>query len=493
MYVWKWLMGVLSKTTRSKERFRQGFSAAIAFGARSLQQIVTLFITLLAARFLTPAEYGTYTLSALFVAFFQALIYAGAYHYIIRTKGDQEEIRDTCFWIMMTMAVAGTIVLLLAAPFLAWVFRAPDMVSVLRLLALLQPLFALTAWCSAVLMRGRRTQLLFRLIIVENLIGLTVGVVLLMQWQSIFALVAYRAAQAVGATLLFLGIGGTYPRFRFSRQIASDAMRFSSHLYGTRTLNFIANYGADITLGLLFSTAEAGLYRFGSRIATGATDIIAQPMRTFALSQFGAAFREVAPFGPLLQRLASTMVVLMVCVSGTLIVFGADLTNMFLQPSYAGALVVMYALAVRSVLGVGNTFIEPVLASQGHTGALLKHQALWTAVRTIAIPLSAGFGLWAVGWSQAAISVLVTVSAMRLMARLGQIDVRPVIRGLGQSVLFGLGYTVLALLIHWLVLSGDDVGRSDLFLALGLSGLAGLLTMLAAIRWRVLHLQVFSG
>ena len=474
---------------RWRSGLRRGGSAAFAFGAQSLQQVSALVLTLLAARFLVPAEYGIYTLSALFVGFVEVLIYAGLFHYVVRAKGDERAILDTCFWMILGFATLGTAALWLAAPAIARAFDAPELALVLRLLALLNPLAAVAAWCSSVLMRQGRMTTHFNILIAQNLIGLVGGVAILVAWQSVLALVAYRALRAVAAALLYAAFGRVRPGLSVRWDVARDAARYASHLYGTRILNFIAQYGADLALGLLYTTAEAGLYRFGSRIATGALDVVAQPMRSFALAQFGAAHRQGLPFGPVLERFSSTMLVLMGCVAGTIAVFGEDVVRLLFEPAYAGGLVVLYALTARALLGLGNAFVEPVLAAKGRTGLVLRHQALWTTLQTASIPLVAGLGLGALAWSRAAVALATSAAGLHLIARAGGIGVRPVLRATAKAALFALAYTLVAAALR----ASVGAEGSALLLSLALAALAGTATLLAAIHWRVLELRVFSG
>lgn len=488
----RWISRRWLDADRLRRGLQQGASAAVAFGARSLQQITTFVLTLLAAGFLSPAEYGVYTIAILFVTFLQSLIYSGFFHYVVRAKGDEREILDTCLWLTIGLSVAGGGGLALGAPALARAFNAPDLELVLRLLAALQPITAVTAWCSSVLMRHGRMRLHFNIMIAQNLCALVAGVAILFAWQSVFALVAYRFVRALSGALLCLGLSRVRPGMAVRRSIARDAVRYSYGLYGTQVLNFFSNYGADLVLGLMYSTAEAGLYRFGNRMATGTLDIVAQPMRAFALAQFGAANREDRPFGPVLRRFCAAMLILMGFAAATIVVFAEDVVRLFFQPAYGGALVVTYALAARALLGLGSAFVEPVLAAAGRTGAVLAHNAVWTSAQALAIPLAAGFGLGALACAQAAVAAASTVGGLWVQARLGQIDMRPVLAAMARASVFVLGYAALAYVARWAVAGGDGLDRQALLLGLALSGLAGVATLLAAIRWRVLELRVFS-
>lgn len=487
------MTGESGMRARWQRALRRVWLAVFAFSARSLQQITTFVLTLLAARFLAPAEYGVYTLSILFVTFLQTLIYTGFFHYVVRAKGDEKQVVDTCFWLILGLSGLGSLALFAGAPALARLFDAPDMVLVLRLLATIQPAVAVTAWCSSVLMRQNRMKLHFNIMIAQNLISLVAGVAILVIWQSVFALVAYRVARAFSGALMYFYFSKVRPGLSATWATVRDAMKFSYGLYGTSILNFFSNYGADLALGLLFSTAEAGLYRFGNRIAMGAMDIIGQPMRSFAITQLGAANRNDEPFGPILKRFASTTLILMGCVAGTLLVFGEEVVTMYFQPAYVGGLVVAYAIAMRALFGLGNYFVEPVLASSGQTNLVLAHNGTWTLIQTAAIPLAAGFGLAVLAWTGAVLALFSSFTGFWLISRYGGVEIRPVLIGMLKASVIVIAYVVVAGLVHDVVLGEIGAGNLALFVSLGLSGLLGLGLLFIAAYQRTLDLRVFSG
>lgn len=482
----------VEKQTTAELR-RSGTNALTAFFARSLQQIAQFFVTLLAARFLLPAEYGIYTLAVVFVSLAQTLTYTGVFHFIVSHKGEERIVLDTSFWMIAGLGVGGAAVLALAAPFIADLYDAPDLKQVLWLLALIQPFAAYGAWASAVLLRRNRMQLHFGIMIAQNLLALVGGVALLVSWKSLFALVIFRYVRVISGAVLYIFAGRLWPGFRFRASVASEALRYASALYGTRFLNFLSNYGADLVLGLAFSTAEAGLYRFGNRLASAAVDIVAQPMRSFAISQFGAANRSNEPFGPLLQRFYGAMLLLTGIVAASVVVLADDAVNVLFQPSYAAALGVVYALAIRAVLGLGNSMVEPVLSAKGHTHAVMRHHLIWTIVQMAAITLLVPFGLVPLAFGQAAVIAAASMAGFALISKRVNAPFRPVGMTLGATAALVLTFGV----VSWSIISfaslDDPIMLSGLLIEGAVLGLVVLVALLVAYRLRLLDLRVFGG
>lgn len=471
---------------------RGSATAALAFGARSLQQVSTLVMTVLAASFLVPAEYGVYTLAVVFVTFIQTLTYTGIFHYLITQKGEESEVLDTTFWLMIGMSAVASVLLALAAPWIARAYDAPDLRAVLWWLAAVQPVGAYAAWCSGLLMRRNRMRAHFGIMLVQNAVALVGGTVLLVLWKSLFALVAFRYLRlAVGAVCYVLVLRES-PGLRWRRATASHALGYASNLYGSRMLSFFANYGADLLLGLMFTTAEAGLYRFGNRLATAAMAIVAQPLRSFALTQFGMANRSDARFEPVMARFFAAMALLLGCTAAAVIAFGEPVVEALFDPSYAAALGVAYAMALRSVFSIGTAFVEPVFAAKDRTRVAMLYQLFWTCAQVAAVFALAPFGLTVLAWGQSLTTLAASVGAVVLLARVGGIEMRPALVAAWWGGLVALAYGGLVALTTDRVIEIEG-GLSGVVVALAIAGILGVVALFLAHRKNVLDLRVFSG
>ncbi|MEM6634663.1 MAG: oligosaccharide flippase family protein [Pseudomonadota bacterium] len=468
-----------------------GANAVISVVGLSSQQVASFVITILAAGFLTPAEYGVYTLAIVFVEFVVMLTYTGYFHYLVNASEDEDRVLSTMFWMMVGIGTLGGATLVLLAGPIARLFDAPELAPVLRLFGFLQPFASLIGWASAVLTRAGLMRRYFLVLAISNLGGLAAGCLLLIVWQSLFALVAYRAARIALGLLLFTLSLPRRPRFGFDRGMAWRSTRYAVGLYGARFLNFFSVFGTDLILALIFSTAEAGLYRFANRLATGTVDIIAQPLRIFALKSFGAAARSSAPLSPLLTRYLGTAVFLTGGFALTIVVLGRPLVETLFQPDYLAALGALYALGARAAFLSGNMFVEPVFAARHTTSVAMYHNLIWTSVMLTAIIIAAPFGYTMLAAVQAVVALMTSVAAVWVMGRWGQIDVRPALRGAARAAgLLALYGCMLAL--AWTGLAASVQPGLPL-LAIGAATALALaaLTSAFALRTRVVDLRIF--
>lgn len=468
-------------------------NAAISMIGLSSQQIASFVITLLAAGFLTPTEYGVYTLAIVFVEFVIALTYTGYFHFLINSKEDDDTVLSTMFWMMVGIGTLGGTALFIGAPFIAQIFDAPELAPMLRWFGLLQPFASIIGWASAALNRGQLMRRYFMILAASNIGGLIVGCVVLILWQSLFALIVYRAMRIALGLVMFAMAVPSWPRLRFSTDMAKRATRYAGGLYGSRMLNFFSQFGTDLVLAFLFSTAEAGLYRFANRLAAATVDIIAQPLRSYALNRFGHAARNERPLDPIYARFLGAMVFLMGGFAVTIVVLGGPIVETLFQPEYLAALGALYALAFRAAALSNNHLIEPVFAARHNTKVGMYHNLFWTSIMVASIVLFSPLGFEKLAAAQAVITLFTSGAAVYVIHRWGKIEVSGAMRNAGVALIILAVYGAL-LTIGWQVIS-TNMGTTATTLGLGF-GFALLLappTIFAAIKLKVLDLSIFAS
>ncbi|WP_420335688.1 oligosaccharide flippase family protein [Roseibium sp.] len=479
-----------------KESRNKILLAIFSFLSRSLQQISTFVVTLLAARFLSPAEYGIYSLGIVFISLIQTLTYTGFYHFIVTSKLDDKVVLDSSFWMIFGLASGSAILLMLTAVPISNVYAAEELSTVIVFLAAIQPIAGINAWYSATLLRREALNLHFSVMFSQNMLALISGIFLLLTWKSLYALVAFRYARVIIGFLLYLSLARQLPGRHFDRSVAKQAIGFSGGLYGARFMTFLSQYAADLLLGFFYTVAEAGLYRFGNRMASGGIDIVANPMRSFALTQFGSRARSAEDLAGPLSRFVGSITLLTGLVASVIIVLAPKIVADFFDPAYMAALVVTYALSVRAVTMVGTTVLEPVMAACNQTNIVMWFTSIWTSLTVATIFLAAPFGLEILAWSQAGVATLASVSALKVIHLKSKISVAGAFRNLVVAIALVLIFCI-ALYVGWhsfvqsLMTGFNDVltvGAGFVF-----ATVLSAVTLFFGARLKVFSLSVFAG
>lgn len=468
-------------------------NALLAMLGTGSQQVASLVIMLLAARFLPLSDYGTFMLAVVFVELATTLLHSGFYHYVLRSGRDDTEVQSSMFWIILAIGVLSGGTMVCAAPWIASAFQNSDLVTPLICLGALQPFAAVIAWASACLTRQERMRSLFICLAISNLGGLAAGVGLLLIWPSIYALLAYRACRVALGLAVFCGTNQIVPKPRISRIVVSEATSFSKGLYGTRLLEFLGNFGTDLLLALFFSTSESGLYRIANRLANAAIDMAALPLRNLALKSFAMQARR----GMNSEALALDFLSINFLAAGIMavmsIIFGPAFIHALLDPSYALAIPAFYVLCLRGMALFGHRIVEPIFAAQDLNLSALRHNSIWTGVFIATTACLAPFGLLLLSIGQLLVAVGMTSAAILLMQHKRVLTMR----GFQMSLFKSLA--IFAFVLCTALLFQNTVTRSPLeglFQVIGFVAMSLLITVLAsqiAMRWGIFSAEIFDS
>ncbi|MEM9552503.1 MAG: oligosaccharide flippase family protein, partial [Pseudomonadota bacterium] len=304
--------------------------------------------------------------------------------------------------------------------------------------------------------------------------------------------VVYRAIRVSLGFILFSLAVPRRPRMQFDGPLAKQATRYASGLYGSRGMTFTANFGTDLILAYLFSTAESGLYRFANRLATAVVDIIGQPLRSFALKSFGQAARESGSLDTVFARFVGANVFLMGGFAVTSVVLGEALIRFAFRPDYAAAITAFYALSVLAAARSGTALIEPSFAARKTTWVAMYYNAAWAFVMIGAVVLSAPQGIATVAMAQAVVQIAASAGALFVIGRWARVDLSEGLRNLVWALALVALYAGL-FFAGWTAIQTMPLDNAwQLTIGLAAAVVIAVAVSAIALRLRVLQLAVFA-
>lgn len=487
------MSSVVLQEVSSKDKRKGAVTGVLGFVARSSQQAATLVLTLFAAAWFTPAEYGTYSLSIVFVALVQILYTTGFFQFIITAPEKEEFVLDTCHSLILFLAVLGGGVLAAVAPLVANIFEAPELEIMLWWMAALQPFAAFNSWASAVLMRRKLMRKHFITQVIQSGAGLVAGISAIVITESIYSLLAFVSVRVVMGVFLYLAVLPVRPGKKIDRKLSVQAIRYSVGLYGTAFMTLSVNYAADIVLGIHYSTEEVGVYRMANRFAVVAIDLVGQPLRSFAVTSFGAAARGKREFTPLLRDYWAASALLCGVVAATVAVFIGDVVSLFFDPSYLAAVGVTYALAARGFVSVGYYLVQPVLAARALTGQAMIYYTIWAVIQIALTIVAARLGLILMAWGQALVMFAASASALRFINFRAKLPYRPPLVGSIFALLMVLCYGLAIYAIRSIFFAISAHSLLSLIFSLAVASFLALATLFVSVRMRLLNPDIFDS
>jgi O-antigen/teichoic acid export membrane protein len=436
--------------------------AASGFAARALSHLSTLVLMLSAARFLSPADFGAYTLGSLAAALTMLVMYSGVYEQLLRTESPERH-AGAGFTVLLGLAVVLAGAHWVLAEPLARLFRSPPLAEILRAFAVLPLIGCVSAWREALYLRdAANLPRYYALLVVRDGSALAVGLLLLWAGGGLHALVVARLWVSLAGMALWQAVVREAPRLDLRAAPLREVAAYGSGVAGSRGLGFAASYGVDLVVGLALNPAALGIYRMSSRLVAGATDIVGQPLSKLGWVRLSAAARAEGGPGALLPawlRLQRLTLLLAWPALGYLALAAPEIVALLMGPQWSAAATTTTLLAAGAMLRMAALQLEPLLAVHDRGGLLFATRAA-TTLMGIGLALAAlRGGTTAVAVSQvaaAAAALVVTgTAAVRAVALSPRIVGRSLLRPLAcLGAVLGLGLALRWASAQWWAL-GD--------------------------------------
>lgn len=259
------------------------------FLERIIAQSVSLMVSIIIARILSPDDYSVVSIVTIFFTFSNVLISGGLNTALIQKKNADEIDYSTVFFTSFAIALILYIVLFVMAPYIASAYNKPILIPVIRVMSVTLPINAIKSIVCAYVSATLQFKKFFFATISGTIASAVVGVLMAVYGFGVWALVAQQMTNATIDTLiLYLS---THLKFR---PVVSFQRLSSLWKYGWKVLlsSLIGTAYMEINplfIGLRFSTSDLSFYEkgrsFPSLISSTTTNTLSAVLFPF-LSKF---------------------------------------------------------------------------------------------------------------------------------------------------------------------------------------------------------------
>jgi O-antigen/teichoic acid export membrane protein len=398
-----------------------------ALVAKLVSQAAQLAAFIIAARILTPAQFGFFAFSSAVAIFLVVLAEGGWAEFVM--KSQQERRLDQIAAISLASGLLFTVLGLSIVGTLYGVFDKVWEASLLALFCCWILPSAMTTVYDGVLVRRGELRRKAVIRIAAELIGLVVTVLGLAAGWNVFALVLGRLAMQVLILAGSIGAVGWVPFAIPARGVLKEVLQFSRHVLAIRLIMFLRSYSGTLAVGSFLGLAEAGFYRAAERIVAAITELVGEPARMLAWILLRRARDSEQPekdgadavaslanaFLPLLFLVAAPIYLGLALVAGNFV-------DVVLGDVWAPAAMVTGILALKQLLLVGSYVTEPLLSIKGGIHRVAQVGLANTVISVGFVVSFAPFGLLPVAYGQMLAAIIAFASIVWLHERYGRLD-----------------------------------------------------------------------
>lgn len=383
------------------------------------------------ARLLGPAEFGVFALSSLFVEIGRIVSQTFMGDAIIRQLDLEEDLADTAFWTTLGLSTLMGGLAWMAAPYYAEVVQHPEVVPVVRWLAVMLPVSSLGMIHIARLTRDfGHKSIAFQTMIAGLFSGGAAIVAALAGW-GVWALVVQVAVSAVMTTALALNAYRWVPRLNFHWRQLKSVLVFSASMVATRLLWMLLVRIQDIFIARWYDATAVGTYRIAWRLIELMGQAVLGPLGGVSMVTLSRLQQQTARFNRTYNRVMGVSAVFVLPVLLGLGALAHELIPLAFGERWAASADVAVVLAFMAVPFVTNFFSSPALAAMNRPLAILGVAAVqvgltlvltWTLVRYGVVAVALAYVLrayltlpiqqWAL-WRYAGVKPMDTVRSLR--------------------------------------------------------------------------------
>lgn len=239
------------------------WSAIERFSLQGVQFVMQLVM----ARLLLPSDYGMIAMLTIFLQIAQAFIDSGFTNVLIQKKDRTEVDYSTVFYFNIIIALLFYCILFVSAPLIAKFYNMPDLILVMRVMALSLIILSFSAVHKTKLTIEINFKIQSKITLIAAGISGIIGVGIAYLGYGVWALVYQSILNAMLTTILFNCFYRWKPLKTFSMKSFKRLFSFGSKLLVSGLIHTVYYNLYGIVIGKRFSAAELGYYTRAEQFA----------------------------------------------------------------------------------------------------------------------------------------------------------------------------------------------------------------------------------
>ena len=247
-----------------KEKTISGFLWSL--GGTLGSGILNFILTIILARLIKPAEFGSAELLIIFIAISATFVDSGFSQALIRDKNATQKDLSSVFFLNVFISILIYLILFLSAPYLAKYFNSPNLLLLARFAFLTIIIEAFAIIQNTNLSRELNFKPYTQASLIAVIIAGIVAVIMAFENYGIWALVTYYVLLSLIRTL-FLWIKSNWkPSLIFRFSSINKYLKFGSNLLIQGIIDRIVTNLESITIGKFYRKEDLGFFSQARKI-----------------------------------------------------------------------------------------------------------------------------------------------------------------------------------------------------------------------------------
>ena len=227
-----------------------------SYGERITAQVVTLVVSVILARMLSPDEYGIIALVTVFITLANIMVTDGFGNALIQKKDADQVDFSTIFWFSEGLSVIIYVILFFAAPLISAYYDIPILSPVIRVMAIRVPIAAINSIQRAQVSRRMEFKKFFFSTLFGTLVSGVVGVCMAYLGFGVWAIVGQYLTNSTIDTIVLFATSGWRPRVLFDSKRLSPLLSFGGKILCVSMMNSLYSNLRNLIIAKNYSSSD---------------------------------------------------------------------------------------------------------------------------------------------------------------------------------------------------------------------------------------------
>lgn len=388
------------------------------------------------ARLLTPHDFGLVGIALVIISLLESLSATGTYLFLIYRKEPSRDAFDSAWTLGLIRGVIIAVLVGGFAPSVATFFRSPEAVGIIRAMALVPLLRALTN----IGMVEFRKELALGPYYLYHTLGiladLCVALPLAFWLQSAWALVAgWLAATSVRVVLSY-----TLHAYRPSLRLDSAQLRevggYGRWVFGSTAIRWFLTFGVETVVGRLLGIGPLGLYHMAWRLTNLPATEVAQVVSYVTLPAYVKLQETPSRVQRGYLRVLKVVTLVAIPTAAVIVAHGEDFTRLLMGSRWLPMAPLVQVLAICGLLRAVEATVQPLFQGMGRPKLETVVAFLQLALLTVVlIPLTRRLGAIGAALTMTLVNSVVTGVALLVVRRVLAVRIVDLVRIIGVPLL----------------------------------------------------------
>ena len=235
------------------------------FAERCAAQLVTLIVSIILARILTPSDFGTVSLVMVFTTIMQVFVDSGLGTALIQKKNADDMDFSSVFYFNFIVCIILYICMFFSAPFISKFYNDNSLTPVIRVISLTIVISGVKGIQQAYVSKYMMFKRFFFSTIGGTIFSAILGIILAYEGCGVWALVAQQLSNTAIDTLILWLTVKWRPKRIFSWKRLKALLSFGWKLLLSSLLDTCYSNLRNLIIGKLYSSADLAFYNQGDK------------------------------------------------------------------------------------------------------------------------------------------------------------------------------------------------------------------------------------